>query len=201
MKHDVAIRLRTTAASLLIAWLAFLPSVSWAHCDTLDGPVAADARHALAQNEITPVLKWVKADNEGEIKKVFKQVLVARRAGPEAKEVADRYFLETVIRLHRAGEGEPFTGLKPAEAVDPSIVAADRAIDSGSVDKLANELGEAVRKGMGERFTRLAHVKEHKDDSVSAGRDYVAAYVDYVHFVEAVHGFVAAGHTHDARHN
>jgi Family of unknown function (DUF6448) len=48
-----------------------------------------------------------------------------------SREVADRYFFETVVRVHRAAEGASFTGLKPAGLdVGPIIPVAERAIES-----------------------------------------------------------------------
>ncbi|MDD5642387.1 MAG: DUF6448 family protein, partial [Syntrophales bacterium] len=95
--------------SLAIGWL--MPLVAGAHCDTVDGPVVAAARLALAKGEVTPVLKWVPKDDEGEIRAVFQKTLRVRTKGPEAKDLADRYFFETLVRMHRASEGEPYTGL------------------------------------------------------------------------------------------
>ena len=175
---------------------AALPLVSWAHCDTLDGPVATEARAALEKGDVTPVLKWVPKDGETEVKAVFKKVSAVRQTGSEAREVADRYFLETLIRLHRAGEGEPFTGLKPAGAIEPAVAAADKAIGVGSVDELANELGQAAQHAVKERFRRVMSARKHKDESAAAGREYVAAYVEYVHFVERFHDAMAAAAHH-----
>jgi hypothetical protein len=84
-----------------------------AHCDTLDGPVVQTARTALEKGDITPLLKWVRVEDEKEIKDAFEKTLAVRRKGAEAKELADMYFFETLVRIHRAGEGAPYTGLKP----------------------------------------------------------------------------------------
>jgi hypothetical protein len=172
------------------------PSAALAHCDALDGPVVAEAKVALEKGDVTPVLKWVRKNDEGETRAAFGKALAVRQGGPEAREVADRYFFETLIRLHRAGEGEPFTGLKPAGATAPAVVAADRAIGAGSVDKLGKELGQAAEKAVRERFLRLMDALKHKDESVDAGRAYVAAYVAYVHFVEVLHDTATAAGAH-----
>ena len=110
-----------TKRSILLAVMAALigllalivPQPAFAHCDTLDGPVVLDAKAALEKGDVTPVLKWVKKDNEKEIRKVFSHTLAVRKLNPEARELADHYFFETLVRVHRAGEGAPFTGLKP----------------------------------------------------------------------------------------
>ena len=180
----------------LVAWLAW-PTKVMAHCDTLDGPVVTEAKAALEKGDVTPILKWVKKDQEEEIRAAFKKTLTVRSKGPEAAELADMYFFETLVRLHRAGEGAPYTGLKPAGEVEPSVAAADRAIAAGSVDDLATEIGQAAEKAVRERFARLMEAKKHKDDSVDAGREYVEAYVVYVHFVEGLHNTVTRGGAHD----
>ena len=87
----------------------------WAHCDSLDGPVVMDARTALEKGDVTPVLKWVKKEHELEIRNVFEQTMTVRAKGEDAKALADMYFFETIVRIHRAGEGEAYTGLKPAK--------------------------------------------------------------------------------------
>ena len=134
---------------------AIFPTISRAHCDTLDGPVVTEARVALEKGDVTPVLKWVKIKNEDEIKTVFKKALTARSSGKEAKEIADLYFFETLVRLHRAGEGAAFTGLEPAGTIEPAVAAADKAIEVGSVDELAKEIGKSAEKAVRDRFGRL----------------------------------------------
>jgi hypothetical protein len=173
---------------------------AYAHCDTLDGPVATEAKTALKKGDITPVLKWVKKEHEKEIRDVFKKALTVRSKGLEAKEIADRFFLETLIRLHRAGEGAPFTGLKPAGTIDPPVAAADKSIETGSVDDLAGKIGHAAEEAVRERFEHLMKAKKHKDNSVEAGREYVKAYVEYVHFVEGLHNFITKSGVHHEGH-
>jgi hypothetical protein len=193
-----------TALALVLLTLA-LPGLALAHCDTLDGPVVADARVALDKGEVTPVLKWVKVDDEGEIRDAFARAVAVRKLGPEAQQLADTFFFETLVRVHRAGEGAPFTGLKPAGAIEPPIAAADQALADGSVDPLAQKIAEHAAAGVRERFARALAAKKHAGESVAAGREYVEAYVTYVHYVEGVaqavhteahHGEEAPGHKH-----
>ena len=114
-----------------------LSSVARAHCDTMNGPVVTEAKAALEKGDVTPVLKWVSKDNEEEIRTAFKKTLTVRSKSIEAKELADMYFFETLVRVHRAGEGAPFTGLKPAGSeVEPGIAAADQALERGSADEV-----------------------------------------------------------------
>jgi hypothetical protein len=164
----------------------FLPFV-FAHCDTLDGPVVKTARAALEKGDVTPILKWIKKENETEIKDLFKKTLTVRSKGKEAQEIADMYFLETLVRMHRAGEGEPYTGLKPAGVVEPAVVEADKALESGSVEKLVKLVTEAASKGIRERFNKAKEAKKHADHSIEAGREFVEAYVQFTHYVERLH--------------
>ncbi|HBA55809.1 MAG TPA: hypothetical protein DCZ04_15510 [Syntrophorhabdus aromaticivorans] len=169
---------------------------AYAHCDTLDGPVVAEARAALASGDVTPLLKWVSAEEEESIKTAFKHTLAVRKLGGEAKQLADMYFFETLVRIHRAGEGAPYTGLKPGAAIDPAVALADKAIESGSVDKLANVLTQALDKGIRERFERVMKTRQHADESVAVGREFVEAYVQFTHYAEGIHGLVKKGASH-----
>lgn len=181
---------RITAKHLAIIAASFLilviPVSALAHCDTLDGPVVADARVALNKGEITPVLKWVQADDESELKAAFAKAREVRKLNPEAQALADNYFFETLVRIHRAGEGAPYTGLKPAGTVDPPIAKADLSLEKGNVDELAKAIASHAEAGIRERFQPALETKKHAQESVAAGREYVAAYVTYVHYVEGV---------------
>lgn len=169
---------------------------AYAHCDTLDGPVVQTARVSLEKGDITPVLKWVQAEDEKEIQAAFQKTLAVRSRGAEAKDLADMYFFETLVRIHRAGEGAPYTGLKPGEAVDPAIAMADKALESGSVDKLVDVLTEAMANGIRERFQRTKETQKHADDSVAAGREFVKAYVIFTHYAEGLHATIKANADH-----
>lgn len=157
------------------------------HCDTMDGPVITEAKIALEKGNVTPVLKWVRKEDEPEIKKAFEKTLGVRKLSPQAKDLADMYFFETLVRVHRAAEGAGYTGLKPAGQVEPVIAAADKAIATGSLDDLAKEISTLIISGMRQRFERVMKTKKHIDDSVEAGREYVEAYVEFVHYVERLH--------------
>ncbi|MCG3178278.1 MAG: hypothetical protein BIFFINMI_00604 [Phycisphaerae bacterium] len=175
------------ASALVLALGLFAASQAYAHCDTMDGPVVATAKAALEKGDVTPVLKWVKAENEADIKEAFKKTLVVRAKGPEAKELADMYFFETLVRIHRAGEGAPYTGLKPAGTeMEPGVAESDKALETGKVDDLAKAASDAVVAGIKERFAKVAEAKKHADESVEAGRKFVAAYVEFVHYVERI---------------
>jgi hypothetical protein len=167
-----------------------------AHCDTLDGPVVATARAALDKGDVTPLLKWVRPEEEKQIQVAFQKTLAVRAKGAEAKELADMYFFETLVRVHREGEGAPYTGLKPGEAVDPAVALADKALENGKVDKLVNVLSNAMANGIRKRFQHATETRNHADDSVVAGREFVESYVVFTHYVEGLHGLIKGGAAH-----
>lgn len=175
-------------------WL--LPAMASAHCDSLDGPVVNEARAALDKGDVAPVLKWVKAGHEATVKEAFKQARSVRQLNPEAKALADQYFFETVVRVHREGEGASYTGLKPAGMIDPPIVKADQALAGSSANQLADALSSHVGQALRERFAQALAAKKQADTSVAAGREFVEAYVQYIHFVEGIVGLVHGEHAH-----
>lgn len=173
----------TAIAGLSLLALSSRPAL--AHCDTLEGPVVKDARVALASKDVTPVLKWIAPDKEGEIREAFQHALAVRALGTEARTLADRFFFETLVRVHREGEGEPYTGLKPEGVeVDAGIAASDKALETGSVDPLVKLLATAVDKGLRERYARAAEAQTHASESVAKGREFVAVYIAFMHYAE-----------------
>jgi hypothetical protein len=181
----------------------------WAlgHCDGLDGPVVTVARSALESGNVNLVLPWVRAEDEGEIREAFDQARSVRKLGAEARELADTHFFETLVRIHRAGEGAPFTGLKPAgRDLGAAVPAADKALESGSIEQVEKLLTDAIRKGVHAHFDAALGRRKFDPDDVKAGRAYVEAYVPYVHYVERLwqaaqgaahgHGEHHAGHAH-----
>ncbi|MGW3247414.1 DUF6448 family protein [Streptomyces sp. NPDC001070] len=146
------------------------------HCDSLDGPVVRAARLALQEGDVDRVLPYVPQEGEQEVREAFALADRARSLGPTAREVADRWLFETVVRVHRAGEGAPFTGLKPAGLdIGPVIPAAERALDGGSADELAQLLCAIVREQVNARHAHAMALKEHAGDGVAAAREYIEA--------------------------
>ena len=186
-----------TGSAILAGVLATLMAGSaFAHCDSTSGPVITEAQAALDKGDVTPVLKWVGPHDEAEIKAAFARSVAVRAKGPDARELADRYFLETLVRLHRAGEGAPYTGIKD-EPIEPVIAMADRALAGGSADDMVGHIGKHLAEAIRQKFDRAAAAAAHKDESVAAGREFVAAYVAYVHYVEGIHTAMMAGGHHD----
>lgn len=189
-------------ASVLLGAGLIAPQTARAHCDTMDGPVVLDAKAALEKKDVTAVLKWVKPEAEAEIKAAFAKTLAVRTKGTEARELADQFFFETLVRVHRAGEGAPFTGLKPAGTeLGAAIEEADKALASGSVEKVVTLVTEEAAAGIRRRFTEAQEKQAHADHNVAAGRAFVAAYVEYVHYVEGLHqGAQVTGANHEHGH-
>lgn len=173
-----------------------------AHCDGLDGPVVQAAEKALQTNNVNLVLIWVQKENEAELKSVFQQTLAVRKLGPESRALADRHLFETLVRLHRSGEGAPYTGLKAAgRDLGPAIPAADRSIQSGNTEALETLLIGQLRDGIRKSFAHVQAMAKYDPNDVVAGREYVKAYVEYIHFVERIHDASvkpAAGHYEEA---
>ena len=116
--------------------LVLAPSYLNAHCDTMNGPVVKAAKKALETGNVNLVLIWVQKQDAAEIKSAFEKTLAVRKLSSEARDLADMYFFETLVRIHRAGEGEPYTGLKPTETkVEPGIEAADNSLETGSAEE------------------------------------------------------------------
>jgi hypothetical protein len=190
-EHDM---MKTFSLTLLVAAaIVARPSQALAHCDTLNGPVVQAARLALKAGVVTPVLKWVPPAAEADVQTAFTRTLEVRAGSPAARALADTWFFETIVRLHRAGEGEPYTGLKPA-AEDPLLERADRALDTASADDLISLVVAHVTEGIRSRHARAVETRRHADHNVDAGRAYVAAYVEYVHYLEALHNAGAGSH-------
>jgi hypothetical protein len=150
--------------------------------------VVTAARHALESGDVNRVMIWVRAENEAEIRAAFNETMTVRKLGPEAHALADRYFFETLVRVHRAGEGAPYTGLKPAgRDLGPAIPAADKAIETGSDEALVQLLTEKMQEGLRTRFKAVSGKKTFSADDVSAGREYIEAYVPFIHYVESMY--------------
>ena len=145
------------------------------HCDSLDGPVVRAARVAIETGDVNHVLPYVPAADEREIVEAFELAGAVRPLGAEARRLADTAFFETVVRVHRAGEGAPYTGLKPAGLdVGPVIPVAERAIESGSSEELKALVCGLVEHELEHRFQQLLELEPANGD-VAANRKYVEA--------------------------
>ncbi len=170
------------------------------HCDTMDGPVVTAARKALEAEDVNLALAYVPKSGEAEVRSAFEKVRQARKAGPAAREVADLYFFETLVRVHRAGEGAPYTGLKPAGLDEgPVIPVAEKAIETGSPDALIKTLTETLRQEVQHRFDHMMHLRDYDPDDVARAREYVEAMLGLQVYAHQLYGAMKVDH-HEGQH-
>ncbi len=175
--------------------LIFSSTTLFAHCDQMNGPLVIDAQKSIAQNNVNIVLKWVPAADEAEIKNAFNQMMKVRELSPEAKSISEKYFFETIVRIHRAAEGVAFTGVKPeGTPIDERVMAADKSIETNDLSPLKSLVAEKDLPELTERFNKVMSLKNFDANNVEAGREYIEAYVLFFKFAEgeteghAVHG-------------
>lgn len=186
-------KLKMLITAIVAVGIMFGVQNAQAHCDSVDGPVAKAVQKALETGNINPVLAYAPAAAETEIRVAFEKSRKVRGLGADARALADQAFMETVIRLHRAGEGATYSGLKPA-GIDygPVVPAAEHAVETGDLAKLKAVLMEKVEHALSER---LAHVRELKKAplepktaaEVPHSRERVSAELGFITFAESVH--------------
>lgn len=164
------------------------------HCDTLDGPVVQAAIRALDAGNVNLVLPYVRAVGEEEVSDAFDKTRKARALGAEAREVADRYFFETVVRVHRTGEGAAFTGVKPAGLSEgPVIPLAEQAVETGSAAGVYEFLARELKEELEARLSNVTSLAARAGDSVPEAREYVEAMLDFEVFSHRLHEAMHAG--------
>jgi hypothetical protein len=184
----------------ILSMLILSTNVTFAHCDTMDGPLIADARKAIGQNNVNYILKWVPSANEGEIKYAFDLMMKVRDLGPEAKELSEKYFFDTLVRIHRAAEGVPFTGVKPSGTpIDEKVLAADKSIEAGNLSPLKDKVSKEILPELTKRFEKVMALRNFDVNNVEAGREYIEAYVQFFKFAEGEEeGHITAEHKGDS---
>lgn len=191
--------LKTILSLVFISFFMILGTLpASAHCDSYDGPTIKDATKALETNNVSLIQKWITPEQEKEIIPLFHKTYALKSGDKEVYAIVEKYFFETLVRLHRETEGAPYTGLKPAGTTKPIVQLTDQAIETKNIDgllvKLNNHLGKAIK----EKYSRVATLDKVKNDSPEKGREYVEAYVDYTHTIEAIHDIVEQGAGHSA---
>ncbi len=168
-----------------LAALLLKPLRASAHCDTMDGPTAQDGLRSLETGDPAPALKWVGPADENELREVFEQALAARDLGPAARSVAERWFIENLVRIHRAGEGAPYSGVQPyGTPVDERVAAADAAIASGDLAPLEGLVPADRWAELQRRFAAALDRKDYDTSDVDAGRAYIETYVSFFKYAE-----------------
>lgn len=173
--------------AVLGVWALGWSATASAHCDTLDGPVVAAARKALDTGNVNLVLIWVQKKDEADIRNHFQKTVAVRKAGGQAKELADMYFFETLVRIHRAGEGAGYTGLKPAGKIEPPIAAADKSLETGKLQEVAQLISKRMEQGLHRTFEDMMKRKKYNPNDIAAGRAFASAYIEYTHYVERLY--------------
>ena len=171
------------------------------HCDSIDGPIVTAAMKALETDDARLVLPFVPKEGEEEVLEAFEQVSAVRALGAPARVVADRYFCETVVRIHRAGEGAPYTGLKPAGLdVGPVIPVAEQALATHEPDELVELLTDDLEREIRSRFAEVLRLQAQADGDVAANREYVEAMLGLQVWANGLHDAVH-GHPHEHAHH
>ena len=185
---------RRWALVLVLALASGVVATTWsppaeAHCDSINGPVVAAARQALAAGDAKLILPYVKPEAEAELTTAFQRTLAVRQAGGEAQQVAERWFFETAVRLHRAGEGAPYTGLKEVADLDPALAAAEEALETGDLHEVTAVLMDAVQSELSERYHAVQEARQHaaREGTVAAHRERVEAELGFETYVYQLH--------------
>lgn len=193
--------MKQVLGSALLTVVLLIPFSLFAHCDSVAGPVAKDVSLALQSGHLNPVLKWVRNTDEPELRTAFERALSVRKAGGESATLADQYFLETAVRLHRASEGEPYTGLKPASAAKETIpFEVDAALSTDSFTLIKETTLSSLRTELTRRIEALRAAAKTKETNADRGREFVRAYVSAVHYLEALERF-AQSQPEDGHHD
>lgn len=188
-------------ALLTLLALAFVPARASAHCDTMDGPTAIDGKKALETGNINFALKWILPPHENELRDIFELSRKVRVLGPDARELADRYFLENLVRIHRAGEGAPFEGLRPSGTpIDARVAAADRSIEIGDLSPMKGLISHEELHALEPKFREAMALKDYDVNDVAAARRYVEAYVTFFKLAEGGEHSEGHGHAHAHGH-
>ncbi len=206
MKMDMMKKyMKRSLLGIAAAGILFLsPLGADAHCDTMDGPTVKDGLKAMETNNINYALKWVQPEYEGEVSQAFKLSMKVKDQNEDTKNLAEQYFLEILLRTHRAGEGAPFDGVKPhGVPIDERVKAADQSIAVGNLSPMGNLVEQERMPELKERFDRVMALRNFDVNDLEAGREYIEAYVQFFKFAEGEedeHHGAHAGHGAEAVH-
>ena len=186
------------SVAFLVALMMFGTQPAYAHCDSYDGPVIKDARQALATNNPKLVVKWINADQEKEVLELFTKTYNLKKGDKEVYNILEKYFLETLVRLHRETEGAPYTGLKDAGTTKPIVQLTDMSIEKENLSAMTDKLNAFMAQVIKEKYDKVVKLEKTKNENPEKGREFVKAYVDYTHTVEALHDIMehTGGHKH-----
>ena len=181
----------TMGAALLVAGIAAFsqPAPASAHCDSVNGPVVTAARKALDTGEVKWILAYVQPDAEAELTAAFQQTLAVRGTSPQAKDLADRYFFETAVRLHRAGEGASYTGLKQETDYGPALETAEKALETNSLTDVQSLIDKATSDGIAAQYKNVLEAREKAahEGTVEALREQAESELIFEKYVDALY--------------
>ena len=165
------------------------PAPAEAHCDSVDGPIVTAAKESLATGKADAVLAYVPATSEKELTDVFRHTMTVRALGGEAETLADRFFFETAVRLHRVGEGAPYTGLKFQAEAEPALAAAETALATGELSEVYAILNKAVDAGVREKYDAVLATRQRaaEERTVAAERERAEAELVLEKYVLGIH--------------
>jgi hypothetical protein len=179
--------LQMSTTVLVAAIFLLVPVRMFAHCDSVAGPVARDVKRALESGQLSPVLKWILETDEPELRAAFNRTLAVRKLGTEAADLADTFFLETAVRLHRASENQPYTGLKRDSAVhDSALSLVDSALATGALEPVKIFALAGTRAELEKRIDAVVRARKSADTSPELGREYVKAYITFIHYIDSL---------------
>jgi hypothetical protein len=189
-------------AALLVAGAAVLlpAQPALAHCDNVNGPVVAAAREALAKNDVKLALPYIKADYEAELTTAFGEAREAMKQGGKAAELAEHWFAETTVRLHRQGEGAGYTGLKYDTDFGPALHAAEEAVTTGDLHHVLEVLDAALAAELEAKYAAIVETREAaaKKGTVEANREAVEAVLIFETYVDTIAKAISANHHAEA---
>ncbi|MDD1775284.1 MAG: DUF6448 family protein, partial [Methanobacterium sp.] len=152
------------------------------------------AEKALEMENIKYVLPYVSSPDEEELKDAFEKTLLVRELSSEAAELADYWFFETAVRLHRRDEGKAYTGLKSADPDwGPILPKINRAIDTENVDELLNFLLNFIKEDIMIRFEELISRKDYDQNDVEEAREYINARTEFIRYSIKFYNYVEKG--------
>lgn len=187
---------KSAFALVAILGMSVFASSAYAHCDLESGPVAVAAKQALKTNDVNKVLIWVSEEQEQELTATYRQAKAVYAKGGASKTLAEQYFMENSVRLHRLAEGMSYTGLKPAQAAPEVIQIAERSLDTGNLAPTNDLLVSMTKDKVSHYFEQARAAQKQSNGDVTSGREAMDAYVRYVTFVEHLHETIEAGPAH-----
>ena len=190
-----------TIATLIAAFavVAVQAAPASAHCDSREGPVVTSATQALEKGDVNLILPYVKADQEQELKAAFDETMAVRNRGPQVQELADEYFKETALRLHRVGEGASYTGIKEQLEENPALEAAEESLGQGNPDAVLTMLDGSLRAKVSERYQGVldARAAETANKTVETSRERVEAELMFEKYVVDISSAIEAEAAHE----